>query len=142
MFSLQMIQEMDSMQREMEQLFRGLGFTSASCALQQQSSFGIKDLGDSFQVEAIIPGLDAEKIDISVLGRRLTFAGEFAEPELPDGAVWQRRERAGGRFEKTLQLAADVDVEKVGAKYQQGILTITLPKAASALPKKIDVKAA
>ena len=93
-------------------------------------------------MEAVLPGLDAEKIDINVLGRRLTVAGEFAQPEIPDGATWHRRERAGGRFEKSLQLSANIDADQVEAEYQQGILRIKLPKAASALPKKIEVKTA
>jgi HSP20 family protein len=142
MFGLQMIHEMDNMQREMEQLFRGFGFQAANCEIPQSGAIKAEDLGDAFQVEAVLPGLDVEKIDIKVLGRRLTLAGEFACPDLPEGTNWHRRERSRGRFERNLQLAANVDAEKVEAEYQQGILRITLPKAASALPKKIAVKTA
>ena len=142
MFGLQMIHEIDNMQREMEQLFRGLGFQHTAGDWRHSGIFSAKDLGESFQVEAALPGLDAEKIDIKVLGRRLTVAGEFAQPEIPEGATWHRRERAGGRFEKSLQLAANIDAEQVEAEYQHGILRIKLPKAASALPKKIEVKTA
>lgn len=142
MFGLQMIHEIDNMQREMEQLFRGLGFHSAVGEARQAGVFSAKDMGESFQVEAVLPGLDAEKIDIKVLGRQLIVAGEFAQPEIPEGATWHRRERSGGRFEKSLQLSAAIDAEQVEAEYQQGILRINLPKAASALPKKIEVKTA
>jgi len=142
MFGLQMIHEMDNMQREMEQLFRGLGFHTASADLPQSRTIRVSDQGDAFQVEAVLPGLDAEKIDINVLGRRLTLAGEFVRPEIPEGATWHRRERARGKFERSLQLAANVDADQVEAEYQQGILRIRLPKAASALPKKIAVKTA
>jgi len=142
MFGLQMIQEIDNMQREMEQLFRGLGFNAASSEWQQSNGFSVKDLGDAFEVTAVLPGLNAESFDISVLDRRLTLAGEFARPEIPEGATWHRRERARGHFEKNLQLAAEVDAEQVEAEYQQGILRIKLPKAAAALPKKIAIKTA
>ena len=142
MFGLQMIQEMDNMQREMDQLFRGLGFKSASSDWQQSSGLLVKDQGDAYEVKAVLPGLDAENFEINVLGRRLTLAGEFARPDIPEGANWHRRERARGRFEKSLQLSADVDAEQVEAEYQQGILRIRLPKAATALPKKIAVKTA
>ncbi|SHJ27493.1 HSP20 family protein [Malonomonas rubra DSM 5091] len=142
MFGLQMIHEMDNMQREMEQLFRGLGFQAASCDMPQSGEIRVKDQGDAFQVEAVLPGLDAEKIDIKVLGRRLTLAGEFARPDIPEAANWHRRERSRGQFERNLQLAANIDAEKVEAEYQQGILRVVLPKAASALPKKIAVKTA
>ncbi len=142
MFGLQMIHEIDNMQREMEHLFRGLGFQPAGCDWQQASVFTVKDMGEAFQVEAALPGLETEKIDIKVLGRRLTVAGEFAQPEVPEGATWHRRERNGGRFERSLQLAANIDSDQVEAEYQQGILRIKLPKAASALPKKIEVRIA
>jgi len=142
MFGLQMIQEMDNVQREMEQLFRGLGFTPAQPSCQQPGNMTVKDLGSAFQVEAVLPGLDVNKVDINVLGRRLTLAGDFVRPVIPEGATWHRRERAHASFEKSLQLAANVEAEQVEAEYQQGILRIKLPKAASAMPKKIAIKAA
>ena len=142
MFGRQMVHEMDNMQREMEQLFRGLGFTAATCDRQPTSNLSVKDQGDAFEVEAVLPGIDSENFDIKVLGRRLTLAGAFVRPEIPEGATWHRRERAGGRFEKSLQLATNVEADQVEAEYQQGVLRIKLPKAASALPKKISIKSA
>lgn len=142
MFGLQMMHEMENLQREMEQVLCGLGFNSAVGELSQTKRFKVSDKGEAFEVEAILPGLDIEKLDISVLGRQLNLIGEFATVEQPEGATWHRRERQTGRFEKSLQLPANIEAEKVLAKYEQGILGITLPKAASALPKKICVKAA
>jgi HSP20 family protein len=139
MFALQMIHEMDRAQREMEQFFRSLGVSSA-VAPRQERIFKVKDRGEAFEVEAILPGLDVEKLEINVLGRKLTLAGEFVGANAPEGSIWHRHERAQGRFEKSLQLAANIDAEQVEAEYRQGVLTIKLPRAASALPKKIDVK--
>lgn len=142
MFGLQMIHEMDNLQREMEQALCGLGFNSVVGQLPQAKQYKLSDKGEEFELEATLPGLDIDKLEISVLGRRLTLAGEFAAAEAPEGATWHRRERQGGRFEKNVQLSANVEAEQVEAEYRQGILRIRLPKAASALPKKISVKAA
>lgn len=139
MFGLQFVNEMENMQREMDQLFRGFGFNSAYGSEAKTIDFKVIDKGENFRVEAALPGLDVEKLNISVLGRHLTVSGEFSRPELPQEARLYRQERNDARFEKNLQLAANLDTEKVEAEYKQGILKINLPKAASALPKKIAI---
>lgn len=141
MFGLQMIREMDNLQREMEQVFSGFGLRPLFNELPQERTINLRDLGDAFQLEASLPGLDIDKLDISVLGRRLTISGEFAAAEVPENAVWHRQERSIGRFEKNLQLSTEVETDQVEAEYSQGILRIKLPKAAAALPKKITLKA-
>lgn len=142
MFGLQQVQEMGHMQREIDQLFRRFGFSPAYGSRLNQVVFKVVDNGESFSITAPLPGLDIEKFDISVLGRRLTISGAFSTPELPPDVRWHHQERSSGRFEKSLQLAADLDTEKIKAEYQHGILTINLPKAASAMPKKIAINVA
>ena len=139
MFGLQFVNEMENIQREMDQLFRGFGFSPAYASAEQQINIKVLDGGESFNVEAPLPGLDVDKLNISVLGRRLTVSGEFLTSELPQDVRWHLQERSGGTFEKHLQLSADIDTEKIEAVYKQGILQINLPKAASALPKKISI---
>lgn len=140
MIGLQMTHEMDKLQREMQQLFCGFG--SVVDNAPQTSRIKLADKGEAFELEATLPGLDIDKLDINILGRRLTLSGEFVTADAPEDATWHRNERQGGRFEKSLQLTADVEAEQVEAEYQLGILRITLPKAASALPRKINIKAA
>ncbi|PLY06557.1 MAG: hypothetical protein C0622_00835 [Desulfuromonas sp.] len=138
MFGLQIINEMENFQRELDQLFRA--GHSASVA-RRGVRFETKDQGENYLVRAALPGLDVAKLDISILGRRLSVSGEFVNPELPENAVWQRRERHSGAFEQQLLLGADLDSDKVEAEYRNGILEIKLPKAAAALPRKIAIKA-
>lgn len=142
MFALQMMNEIDNFQHEIEQLFRGLGCNERFDVRTQGLQLKTEDRGEAVQVEAVLPGLDVEKLDISVLGRRMTLSGEFAEVETPEDAVRHRRERYVGTFQQSLQLPTEVDTDKVSAEYKNGILSINLPKAASALPKKISIKTA
>ena len=139
MFGLQFVNEMENMQREMDQLFRGFGFNAAYGSEAKTVNFKIIDKGESFLVEAALPGLDVKKLNISVLGRHLTVSGEFSRPELPQEARLHCQERSDAKFEKKLQLAANLDTEKIEAEYKQGILKINLPKVVSALPKKIAI---
>ena len=140
MFGLQFVNEMENMQHEMDLLFRGFGLNPASETQVRQIKFQVTDNGESFSVEAPLVGLDSEKLNISVLGRRLTVSGEFYHPELPADVRWHRQERNMRTFEQSLQLSADLDTEKIEAVYKLGILKLNLPKSASALPKKIEIK--
>jgi HSP20 family protein len=91
-------------------------------------------------IEADLPGVDPAKLDISVTeGNRLIVQGERPEVNLPN-AVWHRQERGHGTFVRELTLPTLVDADKVEARYDQGVLRLTLPKAEAAKPRKITVR--
>jgi HSP20 family protein len=94
----------------------------------------------SFFVEAEVPGLKREEIEISVLGNELRISGGTEKEEEEKSAKFHRRERFVGKFSRVLRFPCEIDNGKVEAKYEAGILTIALPKAAAALPRKIEVK--
>ena len=142
MLGLQMFNEMEMLNREMDQLLSGLGFSVVSDKRFNDSGFKVRDKGEAYQVDAALPGLDIEKLEIDVLGRQLSLTAERAGADVADEAVWHRRERRSGTFQRSLTLPEEIDQEKVEAEYKNGNLTIILPKAASVLPRKISVKAA
>jgi HSP20 family protein len=91
--------------------------------------------------QADLPGIDPAKLEVFVTeGNQLTIQGERTAPELPNG-VWHRQERAFGQFARQVTLPALVDADKVEAKYEHGVLYLTLPKSEAAKPRKITVKA-
>ena len=91
--------------------------------------------------EMEVPGLKMEDIEVSVLGDELTIKGKRENVD-QEGVSYHRRERSVGTFSRMLRLPVDVDVEKVHATLRDGVLTITLPKAAAARPQKIEVNLA
>ena len=95
---------------------------------------------DNLVVKAEIPGMKKEEIEISLHDDLLTLSGERKSEKKSDEGDIHRSERFVGRFQRTLTLHAPVDAEKVKATYQDGILTVTLPKAEAAKPKQIQVK--
>lgn len=139
MFGLQFINEIEALQRQMNQTFRTM---PSAVTASRDIALTIAEEEKGYRVRARLPGLDVEKLDISILGRQLKISGAFAQEELPAEARWHRQERQRGHFEKVLQLSANLDAEKVEAEYRHGILQIHLPKAESAMPKKITVNVA
>jgi HSP20 family protein len=90
--------------------------------------------------EAEVPGLKMEDLDISVTSDQLSIKGERMQEE-QEGVTYHRRERGAGSFCGVVHLPVEVDVEKVEARLEGGVLTVALPKAARAKPRKIEVRA-
>lgn len=97
---------------------------------------------DNLYVEAELPGLKQDQIEITVAeGDQLTVAGERTAPA-PNGCIWHRQECGYGRFSRTVTLPAVADADQVEARFEAGVLTLTLPKSEMAKPRRIPVKAA
>ncbi len=92
-------------------------------------------------VKAALPGLKAEEVQISVTGEVLTLKGEYKQAEEIKDATYHLKEQRYGTFERSVMLPTEVQTEKAKADFENGILTITLPKAEQVLPKTITVKA-
>lgn len=95
--------------------------------------------GDNIYVQAELPGLRAEDLDISVEGSTLTLRGE-RKPDAAENVNYHRRERRAGKFHKAISLPDEVNADAVTAEYKDGVLRLVLPKAEHAKPKKIAVK--
>lgn len=90
-------------------------------------------------VECELPGLSMSDVEVNLMGRELTIRGNRPQGSEETG-VFHRRERATGEFTRTLRLGMDIESQSVSATLVDGVLTITLPKAASAKPRKIEIK--
>jgi HSP20 family protein len=96
---------------------------------------------DNLYLRAELPGMRKEDIDLSLHEGSLSISGERKGEEKYKDAEVYRAERFFGRFQRTVSLPTPVVETKVKAQYQDGVLTVTLPKAEEAKPKHIDVKA-
>lgn len=129
--------ELNQMRGQLDELFG----TSRSAATRTFPLVNAWEAEDSFYVEAELPGLELEDIEIYMADRdTLTIKGSRKEPKV-EGGQWHRRERGFGAFERSLALPGAVNAEEVEASFKQGVLTVKLPKAAELRPRKIDVKA-
>src|SRR5512147_817872 len=95
---------------------------------------------DEVVVKAAIPGVKADEVQINVTGEVLTIKGETREKEEVKEKAYHIREQRWGMFERTVALPTDVVADKAKAEFENGILTITLPKAEEVKPKTIIIK--
>ncbi len=144
--------EIDTLQREMDAILNGL--TASTPVRSARSPFvgasagrypalRLREDEAALYVEAVLPGVDPESLDLAVERHVLTLSGE--KPQAENGhspEVFYRKERAAGTFTRRVILPAEIDVDRISASYTHGILIVTLPKVEKAEPKQIRVKAA
>lgn len=96
---------------------------------------------DEVIVKATLPGLKPEQVQINVTGDVLTIKGEVQQEEETKAKTYHIRERRWGSFERSVMLPSGVVADKAKADFENGVLTVSLPKAEEARPKTISVKA-
>ena len=94
---------------------------------------------DNVVVKMSAPGVKPDDIDISVVGDTLTIKGETKSEEQFEEGSYLRKERRFGSFQRTISLPASVASDKAKAEFENGVLTLTLPKSEAAKPKAIKV---
>jgi len=91
-------------------------------------------------VKTEIPGMNRDDIEIDLANGVLTIKGEKKEDKSEKGKTWHRREVRYGSFSRSFNLPTDVKTEKTKATYENGVLSIVLPKEEKALHKKIKIE--
>src|SRR5580658_232930 len=94
---------------------------------------------DTLQVKAELAGLKKEDIEISLHDGCLSLSGERKEEKKQEGREVYRSERWVGRFHRTISLPCRVVADNIQATYNDGVLTVVLPKAEEAKPKQIPI---
>lgn len=121
--------------REMDRLLSDVTRTPAAVAVPMDL---YRD-GDNYMVAVDLPGVDPASIDIDVDDRTLTIRAERAA-KVPQEVQWLSRERAMGTFARQLTLGHGLATDQITAEYTDGVLTLTIPVAEAAKPRKVEVK--
>ena len=95
---------------------------------------------NSYSVKASLPGIDPADLDISFSENTLTIQGETQAVSVEENAKWHLRERSFGRFVRSITMPATVNADDISADYEDGVLTLTLPKAEEVKPLIIAVR--
>lgn len=137
------MREMMTLREAMDRLFddaftrpinlRDGGWTSPAVDMYQTD--------DEVVVRAALPGFKSDEVQINVTGDVLTLRGETKHEEEQKERAWHIREHRWGSFERSIALPTEVTADKAVADFENGILTIILPKAEEVKPKTITVKA-
>jgi len=131
------VAELSRFQQRMDDVFAG-----ASGAVHAFPPVNVWHNGEGAIVTAELPGCDIGDIEISIHGDTLTLRGSRKPEELKEGEQFHRRERVFGQFSRTLTLPFRADAERAEAKFNSGVLSITLPRAVEDKPRNIAIKAA
>ena len=137
--------ELEEMERRFEDIFgRSLLPTWRRLPLVERGwvpSIDVFEKEDKYVVKAELPGMKEEDIDISVVGDTLTIKGERKTESEVKEEDYHCCERSYGSFFRSIDLPSNVDGENIEASYEDGILEVSLPKAAEVKPKKISISA-
>lgn len=138
---LEMQSEMTRLRDEMDRVFGR--WTHRRAPFLGQGAFPLLNVWEDdhhYFVEAELPGMQMEDLEIFVNGSQLTIKGERKEP-VGETGTWHRRERVYGKFTRIFELPHVVDADQVSAELKQGVLTVSLPKQPESRPRKIEVRA-
>ena len=129
--------ELRSLQREMNRLFDGY---DGGATVSRFPALNVWGNSDRVVVMAELPGLDAKDLDISVVNNQLTIKGDRKSDKPAEDAVCHRCERDYGKFVRTVRLPFAVENGKVSAQYENGVLTVSMPRHEATKPKRIEIK--
>ncbi len=137
--------EMLALSEVMDQLMRN-AFVNTSRWLDDGFNFDapavdVVETPEGFTVKAALPGWKPEDVDVTVENGMLTLKGEWKQEEesKDEKNRWHRREIRYGSFERNIALPTEVDADKAKAEFENGILTLTIPKAEVVKPKQIKI---
>ncbi len=133
--------DFDNLRREMLRVFDAVAGRDAESdyATGVFPPLNVTQDDNNFYIRAEVPGIKAADLSITALRNRVSIAGKREIPKENDKVSYHRKERAEGEFSRTLSLPAEVVADKVEARYADGVLTLTLPKAEEAKPRQIAV---
>jgi len=129
--------EIDRMRRDMDKVFSNYGRTIDKARFPLVN---IYDKQDNVVVTAELPGLIKENVSITFTGNVLTISGKIDTPAKTKNMTMIRQERSYGEFEKSLRIPAKIEQNRISALFNNGILTITMPKSEEAKPRTITIK--
>lgn len=139
--------ELENIQNEINKLFdvsltRDSGHNIGLLDGAWRPAVDMYDSKDTILVKADVPGLRKDDIEVMVQGDTLIIKGEKKQEKEVHEEDYARMERYYGSFQRAIRLPSEVQTEKVGASYENGVLKLTLPKSEQAKPKqiKVDIK--
>ena len=134
--------EVNRVRGEMDRLFEHLPLTGSRRPSGRGAfpALNIWEDDDAYHVASELPGLALEDLEILINGgNQLTVKGERKDPQVEE-STWHRRERTFGSFARAIELPGQVDPDGVEAHFRNGVLTVDLPKAEQAKPRRIEVQ--
>lgn len=116
-----------------------LGVPSGTARAPRFMPMDLYRSGDHYVLHADLPGVDPGSVDVNVENGTLTIKAQRSE-RTGDGVQWIASERFAGTYMRQLSLSDDIDADKISATYANGVLTLTLPVAEQAKPRRVSIE--
>lgn len=100
----------------------------------------LEETKDAYILRAELPGMDRKEIKLSLTEKALSLSGERRWEKKDDSSTVHRAEIFCGRFQRTISFPSEIDPQNATARYENGILTVELPKSERAKPREIDIE--
>jgi len=135
--------EMMTLRSAIDRLFDQTFFTPGESwqATTWQLPLDVAETENEFIVKASVPGINPDDLEITYTNKTLTIKGELKEEKELDEQRYHLRERRFGSFARSISLGSRITADKIQANYENGVLTLHLPKAEEVKPKRIPIKA-
>ena len=101
----------------------------------------VRETDDAFEMTLDLPGIEPSAVSVNYEDGMLTISGKRDFSQEEKGETWHRIERSFGAFARSVRLPRTADADGIEARFEKGVLTISVPKAETAKPKTIEVKA-
>ena len=133
--------EFDRLRRQMDELYGAL--SGGTFPMPSAGVFPLTNVtedNENYYVRAELPGIKSDELDIQVTAEGISISGERKIPEEGNNVRYHRREREAGKFSRLINLPGKVDVDKVEAFMEHGVLKVTIPKSEASKPRQIKVQ--
>ena len=133
--------EFDRLRRQMNELFGAL--SGGTLPMPSAGVFPLINVTEdkrNYYVRAELPGIKSNELDIQVTAEGISISGERKIPVEGDNVRYHRREREAGKFSRLINLPSEIDVNKVEASMENGVLKVTIPKSEVSKPRQITVQ--
>jgi HSP20 family protein len=136
--------ELETMQARLNRFFRepSLPATTEDRFFDFEPAVDIQETDGEYLVKADLPDVKKEDMKVEVTDGVLSIEGERRREKEEKGKTFHRVERSYGKFVRRFSLPSEIDAGHVQAEFKDGVLTVHMPKAASAKPKSVEVKVA
>jgi HSP20 family protein len=133
-----LLSDLAAIEQQLNQLFEGSMQSKEQLSGTWSPPVDIYETPSSFVLTAEVPGLSSSEIDIKVVDRNLILRGERRWERDAHGEHFHRLESIYGKFERAFNLSEQIDVDRISATIEQGVLTVVLPKRAES-SRRIEV---
>lgn len=132
--------ELESLQADMSRLLKSEEASLTSSRTRAYPPLNVWSSAEGLTIDAEMPGVEAQEVEISVVGDELSVRGKVNGHPAVAGETVLRRERPVGEFQRTLQLPFRANTAAVKATFQNGILRIAVPRSEEEKPRKITIE--